>query len=84
MQVLVKLHSSSVNPVDTAVRGGHIPDVPLPRVLGGDLAGVVVEADGGSRFKPGDHVAALTPGGGREQPLTTTGTKRRVMKLWRY
>uniref|UniRef100_A0A383WHE0 Enoyl reductase (ER) domain-containing protein n=1 Tax=Tetradesmus obliquus TaxID=3088 RepID=A0A383WHE0_TETOB len=61
-QVLVQLHSSSVNPVDTAARAGHIPDVPLPCVIGGDLAGVVVEADEGSRFKQGDHVAALTPG----------------------
>jgi NADPH:quinone reductase-like Zn-dependent oxidoreductase len=60
--VLVKLHSSSVNPVDTAVRSGHVPDVPLPCVLGGDLAGVVMEADEGSSFKAGDHVAALAPG----------------------
>jgi hypothetical protein len=28
-----------------------VPDVPLPCVLGGDLAGVVVEADEGSSFK---------------------------------
>lgn len=69
MQVLVQLHSSSVNPVDTAARAGHIPDVPLPCIIGGDLAGVVVEADEGSRFKQGDHVAALTPGGGRLQLL---------------
>jgi NADPH2:quinone reductase len=74
--VLVKLHSSSVNPVDTYVRSGSVKVHGTPCVLGGDLAGVVVEADGGSRFKPGDHVAALTPGGG-EQHLTTSCTKRR-------
>lgn len=32
------------------------------QVLGGDLAGVVEEADEGSKFKKGDKVAALTPG----------------------
>jgi NADPH:quinone reductase-like Zn-dependent oxidoreductase len=32
------------------------------QVLGGDLAGVVEEADEGSKFKKGDQVAALTPG----------------------
>lgn len=32
------------------------------QVLGGDLAGVVEEGDDGSKFKKGDHVAALTPG----------------------
>jgi NADPH2:quinone reductase len=63
VQVLVKLHSSSVNPVDTYVRSGHVKvSADAPCVLGGDLAGVVVEADEGSSFKQGDHVAALTPG----------------------
>jgi NADPH:quinone reductase-like Zn-dependent oxidoreductase len=61
--VLVKLHSSSVNPVDTYVRNGAVKVDGSPCVLGGDLAGVVAEADEGSRFKCGDHVAALTPGG---------------------
>eukprot|EP00878_Enallax_costatus_P002373 GHUV01002549.1.p1 GENE.GHUV01002549.1~~GHUV01002549.1.p1 ORF type:complete len:321 (+),score=63.83 GHUV01002549.1:653-1615(+) len=61
-QVLVKLHSSSVNPVDTQIRGNKIAPKILPKVLGGDLAGVVVEADEGSQFRKGDHVAALTMG----------------------
>lgn len=61
-QVLVKLQSSSVNPVDTFVRKGEIPPERLPKIPGGDLAGVVAEAEPGSRFKPGDRVAALTYG----------------------
>jgi NADPH:quinone reductase-like Zn-dependent oxidoreductase len=70
-QVLVKLHSSSVNPVDTQVRANKIPPKVLPKVLGGDLAGVVVEADEGSKFKKGDHVAALTMGFWIESPYGT-------------
>lgn len=60
-QVLIKVVSSSVNPVDTAVRSGGLP-IEFPKVLGGDVAGYVEEADEGSAFKQGEPVAALTPG----------------------
>lgn len=36
--------------------------IKLPLVLGGDVAGVVLEADEGSAFKPGDRVWGLMPG----------------------
>lgn len=88
-QVLVKLQSSSVNPVDTAVRAGYIPPAKLPKILGGDLAGVVVEADEGSKFKKGDHVAALTPGGlnrgsqqGRAASLAASTSKMKHFRCW--
>lgn len=66
-QVLIRVVSSSVNPVDVQIRSGVIlkrwdMTVKYPKVLGGDLAGYVEEADEGSRFKKGDAVAALTPG----------------------
>lgn len=44
MQVLVKNVSTSVNPVDWKTREGGFP-IPLPRILGGDLAGTVAEPD---------------------------------------
>ena len=57
-----------MNPVDTYVRSGYVTvAADAPCVLGGDLAGVVVEADEGSKFKQGDHVAALTSG--KEPPV---------------
>lgn len=38
------------------------PTHALLQILGGDVAGIVEEADEGSAFKKGDAVAALTMG----------------------
>ena len=57
-QVLVKTKAVSVNPVDTYIRAGLVPmELPMPFVVGCDLAGVV-EAVGpdAQRFKVGDRV----------------------------
>ncbi len=57
-EVLVKISAVAVNPVDTYVRGGMLSfDLPLPFVVGCDLAGVV-EATGpqARRFQAGDRV----------------------------
>jgi NADPH:quinone reductase len=57
-QVLVKVGAVSVNPIDTYLRAGLIPaDLPMPYVVGCDLAGVV-EAVGPdvTRYREGDRV----------------------------
>lgn len=60
-QALVRVHASSINPIDTYVRGGVIPaELPLPFVPGSDLAGEVVESAG--RFQPGDRVWGANQG----------------------
>lgn len=41
--------------------GGGLP-AKLPQIIGGDLSGVVLEADEDSQFKQGDKVYALTQG----------------------
>ncbi|GAB4813063.1 hypothetical protein N2152v2_000109 [Parachlorella kessleri] len=63
-ELLVEVHATSVNPVDCKTRRGDVPRmlVAKPKVLGGDVAGVVVEADQGSRFRPGTRVACLSDG----------------------
>lgn len=59
-QLLVKIHASSVNPVDWKVRQGHLQLISgynFPKVLGSDLAGEVVEVGGQvTRFRPGDQI----------------------------
>ena len=57
-QVLVKVKAVAVNPVDTYIRAGEFPmDLPLPYVVGCDLAGVV-EAVGAAvtKYQQGDRV----------------------------
>ena len=57
-QVLVRVHATSINPLDYQVRRGDYPDlVPLPAITGHDVSGVV-EAVGPSvtAFAPGDEV----------------------------
>lgn len=63
-EVLVEVLASSVNPVDWKTRRGDAPRLlsTLPKVLGGDLAGTVLEADPGSRFQPGAAVYSCTEG----------------------
>lgn len=59
-QVLVEIHSVSINPFDWKVRAGYFKDMmPLtfPATLGGDFAGVVLETNEEmSDFKKGDEV----------------------------
>ena len=57
-QVLVRLRACAVNPIDTYIRGGLIAaELPLPFVVGCDLAGMVESVgENANRFKPGDRV----------------------------
>lgn len=55
--LLVEVHSISVNPVDTKIRGGVLPPPAVPNVLGWDASGVVrAVGDKVTLFKPGDRV----------------------------
>lgn len=57
-QVLVKVGAVSVNPIDTYIRSGVVAmKLPMPFVVGCDLAGTVAAVgDGATRFKAGDRV----------------------------
>jgi len=57
-QVLVRVHATSINPLDFQVRRGDYPDlVPLPAITGHDVSGVVEEVGAGvTAFVPGDEV----------------------------
>jgi NADPH:quinone reductase len=69
-QVLVRVHASGVNPLDTKIRAGQAAHAqqPLPAILGLDMAGTVEETgpnlDGSSHtaFHPGDQVYGMVAG----------------------
>lgn len=66
-QVLVRVHASGVNPLDTKIRAGKAAhaEQPLPAVLGLDMAGLVEEIGPGvSAFHPGDEVYGMVGGVG--------------------
>ncbi|WP_459556693.1 zinc-dependent alcohol dehydrogenase family protein [Lacunimicrobium album] len=57
-QVLVRVHATSINPLDYQIRRGDYPDlVPLPAITGHDVSGIVEEVGPGvTSFSPGDEV----------------------------
>ncbi|MGR3885682.1 zinc-dependent alcohol dehydrogenase family protein [Pseudomonas sp. 1152_12] len=57
-QVLVRVHATSINPLDYQVRRGDYADlVPLPAITGHDVSGVVEAIGPGvTAFAPGDEV----------------------------
>ncbi len=69
-EVLVRIHASGVNPLDTKIRAGAAAHArhPLPGILGIDMAGVVEEVGSGvTRFQRGDDVYGMTGGVGGVQ-----------------
>jgi NADPH:quinone reductase len=66
-QVLVRVHASGVNPLDTKIRAGKAghANQPLPAVLGLDMAGVVEETGPAvTTLHPGDEVYGMVGGVG--------------------
>lgn len=58
--VLVRIHSASVNPLDRMIRDGELKAIlpyRLPVVLGNDLAGIVVEVGGAVMRRDKDRTA---------------------------
>jgi len=64
-EVLVQVGAVSVNPIDTYVRSGMVPaKLPMPFVVGSDLAGTVESVgEGVTRFQSGDRVWGANQGG---------------------
>jgi NADPH2:quinone reductase len=60
-RLLIEVHAAAVAFPDLLQsRGQYQHGAPVPYVVGGEYAGVVLEAPPGSRFVPGDRVAGLS------------------------
>jgi NADPH:quinone reductase len=81
-QCLVKVGAVSVNPIDTYIRGGLVKaDLPMPFIIGCDLAGTVVEAgEGVHQLKPGDRVWGTNQGLMGRQGTAIASKKRSLTK----
>ena len=56
-EILIKIHSAALNPVDYKIRNGAVDIQIYPAVLGTDIAGEVDEVgEGVEEFKKGDRV----------------------------
>ena len=64
-EILVEVHAAALNRADLMQREGHYPSPPgWPQWMGLEVAGVVLQAPPGGRWKVGDRVCALLGGGG--------------------
>ena len=64
-EILVEIHAAALNRADLMQRTGDYPPPPgCPEWMGLEVAGVVLEAAEGGRWKTGDKVCALLGGGG--------------------
>ena len=66
-ELAVRVHASSVNPVDNYVAGGMMRDFAtyaFPVIIGRDFAGVVEKAGSGSGFTEGDEIFGFVPATG--------------------
>ncbi len=63
-EVLIQIRAFGLNRSELFTRQGHSPNVKLPRVLGIECVGTVVEAPGGE-LEPGQKVAVAMGGMGR-------------------
>lgn len=72
-EILIKVAAAGVNRPDVVQRSGHYPPPPGASDLPGlEAAGTVAAlGDGVSRWKVGDAVTALLPGGGYAEYVTT-------------
>lgn len=69
-EILVEVHAAALNRADLMQREGNYPPPPgCPEWMGLEVAGVVLQAPPGGRWRVGDNVCALLGGGGYAQKV---------------
>ena len=70
-EVLIEIHATALNRADLLQRAGKYPSPPgWPEWMGLEVAGTVLSAPSGSRWKSGDKACALLGGGGYAEKVS--------------
>ncbi|KAI8140201.1 chaperonin 10-like protein [Fennellomyces sp. T-0311] len=60
-QLLIKVKATAINPVEAKFRAGNMLPLPLPRIMGSDYAGIVVDKGAKvTKFEIGDEVFGVS------------------------
>jgi NADPH2:quinone reductase len=82
-QLLVRVMAAGVNRADIVQREGYYPAPPgASPILGLEIAGVVEEVCGASRFQPGDAVFGLVQGGGYAEYVVLDSALAMAKPAW--
>ena len=83
-EVLIEIHATALNRADLLQRAGKYPPPPgCPEWMGLEVAGVVITAPSGSRWRPGDRVCALLGGGGYAEKVASPIGPAIPNSLWK-
>lgn len=81
-EIRIRIIAAGVNPIDWKIRSGYIGELPLPMIMGLDVAGVVETAgQGETSFQPGDEVfAKVSIGQGGYAEYTVVSSTHAALK----
>lgn len=81
-EIRIKIIAAGVNPIDWKIRRGYLGSLPLPTIMGLDVAGTVdIVGKGEASFQPGDEVfAKVAIGKGGYAEYTVAHSKEMARK----
>ena len=81
-EILIRIIVAGVNPIDWKIRSGYIRELPLPTIMGLDVAGIVeAVGQGETSFQPGDEIfAKVSIGQGGYAEYTVTSSTQAAKK----
>lgn len=81
-EILIRIIAAGVNPIDWKIRSGYIRELPLPTIMGLDVAGIVeAVGQGETSFQPRDEIfAKVSIGQGGYAEYTVTSSTQAAQK----
>lgn len=80
-EIRIRVIAAGVNPMDWKIRKGIVGEMPLPMIMGLDVAGIVDSGESGALFQPGEEVyAKVSIGQGGYAEYTVVNTEQVAKK----